>query len=100
MYAHGVLQGFADKATRDVFDKVNSKAARTLPISLHALIRRKLHMLGAATDLRDLALPGLRLEILKGKQAGRHSIRVNDQYRVTFRWAAGQAHDVRCEDYH
>lgn len=58
-------------------------------------------MLNAAHELRDLASPPAnRLEALKGDQKGRHSIRVNAQYRITFRFADGHAHDVRCEDYH
>ena len=44
--------------------------------------------------------PGNRLEALKGKQSGRHGIRVNEEYRITFRFEAGNAFDVRCEDYH
>jgi proteic killer suppression protein len=58
-------------------------------------------MLDATAKLDDLAAtPGNRLELLKGNQAGRHSIRVNDQYRVTFRWENGNAYEVRVEDYH
>ncbi len=95
-----MIQGFTNKATEDIFFEVNSKAARTFPQNLHRTIWRKLDVLDAARTLSDLALPGNRLEPLKGDQKGRHSIRVNNQYRVTFRWAAGQAHEVRCEDYH
>jgi proteic killer suppression protein len=63
--------------------------------------QRKLKALDVAASLDDLAIPsGNRLEKLKGEQAGRHSMRINDQYRVTFRWEAGHAHEVRVEDYH
>ena len=55
----------------------------------------------AAARVNDLVVPaGNRLEALKGNQAGRHSIRVNDQYRVTFRWESGHAYEVCVEDYH
>ena len=58
-------------------------------------------MLDAAETLADLAVPpGNRLEKLDGDRAGRHSIRVNEQYRVTFRWENGHAYEVRVEDYH
>jgi proteic killer suppression protein len=58
-------------------------------------------MLHAAVELRDLsAPPGNRLEALKGKLRGRYSLRVNDQYRITFKWAEGNAELVQVEDYH
>ena len=58
-------------------------------------------MLNAATELNDLrAPPGNRLEALKGDLKGKHSIRINDQWRVLFRWQAGDAHDVEIIDYH
>ena len=69
--------------------------------NIAAVARRKLRQLEVAGRLDDLRVPpGNRLELLKGDQARRYSIRVNDQYRITFRFADGQAHDVRCEDYH
>jgi toxin HigB-1 len=62
---------------------------------------RKLDMLDAATDLRTLsALPGNRLEALKGNRKGQHSIRINDQWRICFDWRAGHAYDVEIVDYH
>jgi proteic killer suppression protein len=58
-------------------------------------------MLDVAQALDDLrSPPGNRLEALKGDQRGRHSIRVDEQFRVTFRWEENHAHEVRCEDYH
>jgi proteic killer suppression protein len=61
----------------------------------------KLKWLDVAQRWSDLGSPpGNRLEALKGDQKGRHSIRVNDQYRVTFRWEGDNAYEVRCEDYH
>lgn len=61
---------------------------------------RKLMQLDSATSLRDLGLPGNRLEALKGNRKGQHSIRINDQYRVCFVWQRGDAYDVEIVDYH
>ena len=64
-------------------------------------MQRKLRMLDAATVLDDLRNPpGNRLEKLKGERAGQHSIRVNNQWRVCFRWRNGQPHDAEIVDYH
>ena len=69
--------------------------------SLWRVIQRKLKMLDVAQRISDLrSPPGNRLEALRGNQRGRHSIRVNEQYRVTFRWEGNHAYEVRCEDYH
>jgi toxin HigB-1 len=96
-----VIQSFADAATRDVFDGSDSKAARRIPKAIWPVVRRKLDLVNRATSLQDLAAaPGNRLEALKGDQRGRHRIRVNDRYRITFRFVDGQVHHVRCEDYH
>ncbi len=63
--------------------------------------RRKLEILDAAEKLEELRLPpGNRLEALKGDRAGQHSIRINDQWRICFRWKGGDAHDVEIVDYH
>ena len=95
-----MIRSWADKATEDVYDGANSRAARTIPRNAWAALRRKLDRLEAARELRDLSDPGLRLEPLKGDRRGRYSLRVNLQYRITFRWQDGDAYDVRCEDYH
>lgn len=96
-----MIQSFADAATVDVFNGRESKAARSLDKAVWPVIRRKLDLVSAAATLADLHVPpGNRLEALKGDQRGRHSIRVNDRYRITFRFENGNAHEVRCEDYH
>jgi toxin HigB-1 len=101
VYDAEVIRSFADDATEDVYYDDATKAARRLPKVLWPVIRRKLDAVHAARVLDDLrAPPGNRLEALKGNHAGRHSIRVNDQYRITFRFDAGDAWEVRCEDYH
>ena len=96
-----VIRSFGDAATEDIFHGTNSKAARTIPKALWPAVRRKLDMVNAATSLKGLRVPpGNRLEALKANRAGSFSIRVNDQYRITFRFEGEDAHDVRCEDYH
>ena len=62
--------------------------------------RRKLYQLDQAKELRDLSLPGSQLEALKGDRTGQHSIRINDRWRICFRWWDGNAHDVEIIDYH
>ena len=65
------------------------------------IAQRKLRQLDAATELRDLAAPpGNRLEALKGNRAGQYSIRINDRWRICFRWSGGDARDVEIVDYH
>jgi len=96
-----VIQSFADETTADLFRARNTRAARRVPADIWRIVQRKLKALDVAARLDDLRIPaGNRLEVLKGDQAGRHSIRVNEQYRVTFRWEQGHAHEVRVEDYH
>ncbi len=96
-----MIQSFADVPTADVFHGRDGRAARRLPRIIWPVIRRKLDTVNAARTLDDLrAPPGNRLEQLKGDRAGRHSIRVNDQYRIVFRFMDGDAYEVICEDYH
>ena len=96
-----MIQSFADETTVDLFRERNTRHARRVPRELWRSVQRKLKALDVALRLNDLTIPaGNRLERLKGRQAGRHSIRINDQYRVTFRWEQGDAHEVRVEDYH
>jgi proteic killer suppression protein len=95
------MRSVGDAATEGVFHGANTKAARTIPKNLWSVARRKLDMLNAATNVAALRIPpGNRLEALKGDRAGSFSIRVNDQYRISFRFEGEDAHDVRCEDYH
>ena len=68
--------------------------------SIEKVARIRLELLDAATSLRDLELPGLRLEALKGDRKGQHSIRINDQFRICFVWRDGDAYDVEIVDYH
>ena len=85
----------------DLFRDRNTRAARRIPRELWRVVQRKLKLLDAAGRLDDLRVPaGNRLEALKGSRVGRHSMRVNEQYRVTFRWESGHAYEVAVEDYH
>ena len=96
-----MIRSFRDETTADLFRERNTRAARRIPRDLWRGARRKLKLLDATGRLEDLLIPaGNRLEALKGDQAGRHSIRVNDQYRVTFRWESGHAYEACVEDYH
>lgn len=96
-----MIQSFADAATEDLFNGKDTKAARGFDKAVWPVIRRKLDALNAAAAVIDLRVPpGNRLEALKGDQECRFSIRVSDQYRVSFRFETGHAHEVRCEDYH
>jgi proteic killer suppression protein len=96
-----VIQSFADDTTVDLFRQRNTRAARRIPREVWRAVQRKFMVLDTAGRLDDLRIPaGNRLEPLKGGQAGRHSIRVNEKYRVTFRWESGHAYEVRVEDYH
>jgi proteic killer suppression protein len=96
-----LIASFKDKGTEDVFDGEDTKAARkALPSNLHDKGAGALDRLNSAVSLQSLSLPGLRLEKLKGDRRGQHSIRINDQYRVCFRWTDSGAEDVEIVDYH
>jgi proteic killer suppression protein len=95
-----VITSFADPATEDIYNGSNTKMARKIDRRVWPVLVRKLDILNAATTLSDLKSPGNRLERLKDDLAGYWSIRVNDQYRVIFQFAGGNATDVRCQDIH
>ena len=96
-----MIRSFGNRLAEDVFDDRRAAAVRRLPPASYPAARRKLLYLHEANDLRDLRVPpGNRLESLKGDRVGWFSIRVNDRWRVVFRWNAGQAFDVSIVDYH
>jgi proteic killer suppression protein len=97
-----VIRSFANTATEDLFNGVDSRRARAAcPSTLWPVVRRKLTQINRVRDLRELAIPpGNRLEALRGTRAGQHSIRVNQQFRVCFRWENGYADEVEVTDYH
>jgi proteic killer suppression protein len=93
---------FANDATEDIWDGIDSRAARrALPSNLHSLARRRLFAINTATRLADLGFPpGNGLEALAGARNGQHSIRINDRYRVCFRWNNEGCTEVEIVDYH
>ena len=96
-----MIHSFRDDTTADLFRERNTRSARRIPRDLWRGAQRELKLIDAAGKLEDLAIPaGNRLERLKGDQAGRHSLRINEQYRVTFHWESGHAYEVCVEDYH
>ena len=97
-----MIRSYARVGTRDVFDASDSTAARrTCPVSLWNIARRKLDQLHQAHALEDLqAPPANRLEKLKGDRMGQYSIRINERYRVCFRWTEHGPEDVEIVDYH
>lgn len=93
-----MICGFRDKNTEKIW---KNRYVRTIPPKLQKIALRKLLMLHAAEELKDLLIPpGNRLEHLRGDRRGLYSIRINDQYRICFRWEANNAHDVEITDYH
>jgi proteic killer suppression protein len=96
-----VIESFGNTLAEDLFEDKNSKATKAFPPELRRAARRKLQYVHEAADLRDLKTPpGNRLEGVKGDFRGLHSIRINDQWRVVFRWSGGNAFDVQIVDYH
>jgi toxin HigB-1 len=96
-----VIRSFRNQGTEDLFNGVDSKAARKVcPPNLIKVARRKLDEVNAAATLADLRSPGNMLEKLKDDRAGQHAIRINDQFRVCFTWADGDAEKVEVTDYH
>jgi toxin HigB-1 len=97
-----VIRSFADAATEDVFHgQATRRARQACPQVLWPVARRKLDQINRVRAVEDLRVPpGNRLERLRGKRSGQYSIRVNNQYRVCFRWEDGYADEVEITDYH
>lgn len=90
-----------DFACRETEKLWRGERSRRLPSDIQQVARRKLRMLNNAHAVEDLRIPpNNRLEKLKGNRAGQYSIRINDQWRLCFRWEDGNAHDVEIIDYH
>jgi proteic killer suppression protein len=93
-----MIRSFACKETERLF---NDESSRRLPTQIQRMARRKLLLLHQARRLDDLrAPPGNRLEALRGNRAGQHSIRINNQWWICFRWQGEDALDVEIVDYH
>ncbi|MEM6645833.1 MAG: type II toxin-antitoxin system RelE/ParE family toxin [Bacteroidota bacterium] len=97
-----MIQSFFDQASEDIFNGLSSRVARrALPQNLWRVAQRKLDQLDSATALQDLRVPpGNRLEALRRDRSGQHSIRINGQYRICFRWSEHGPQDVEIVDYH
>lgn len=93
-----MIRSIADRDTERVWRR---EPARRLDPRIHKTANRKLHQLDAAVSLDSMRVPpGNRLESLRGDRAGQHSIRINDQWRICFRWTGAGAEEVEIVDYH
>jgi proteic killer suppression protein len=96
-----MIESFGNRLAEDLYFDRQSRAARVFMPELRRIARRKLLYLHDAATLKDLRVPpGNRLEALKGSYKGKHSIRINEQWRIVFRWQNGNAFDVEIMDYH
>ncbi len=92
-----MIKNFADKDTKSLWDRQSVRRFR----AFERIALRKLVQLNAASSLDDLRFPpGNRLEALKGERRGQMSLRINDQWRICFRWSGGGVEDVEIVDYH
>jgi len=93
-----MIKSFKDKETEKIFSR---RLSSRLAQDIQHIARKKLVILDAAPGLNDLRTPpGNRLEALKGDRKGQHSIRINDRWRICFKWRDGNAYDVEISDYH
>lgn len=93
-----MIKSFADKATAAIF---TGELVRRLPHEIQGIARRKLKLIDAVSRVDELRIPpGNRLEMLSGDRAGLWSIRINDQWRICFRWEDGHAAEAEIVDYH
>lgn len=93
-----MIKSFGDSESETIF---NRSYSRKLPQDIQKRAHRKLKMIHAAADINDLRVPpGNRLKELKGKEKGWHSIRINQQWRICFKWREGDAYQVQIVDYH
>jgi len=100
-YVCFVIIGFGAKATEDLYNGITSARTRRIPTDIRQRALDRLTALNAASRLDDLRIPpSNRLEQLKGDLAVFWSVRVNDQWRIIFRWTDGQASEVSVTDYH
>ncbi len=96
-----MIVSFGDSGTEALYHGLRTKRVRRFPREIWRVACRKLDMIQYAHALKDLRVPpGNRLEALKGDRRGFHSIRINEQWRVVFRWHDGAAHEVSIVDYH
>ena len=96
------IRSFKNRGTEDInYGRASKEVLRVLPKELHRKAQVKLARVGAATSIQDFKeIKGNRFETLKGDRKGQYSIRINDQYRICFRWEEENALDVEITDYH
>jgi len=93
-----MIKTFNCRETQNLFHRTKSLK---LPNDIQKSALRKLEILNAAVNINDLRIPPANhLELLKGQMKGKHSIRINDQWRIVFRWNYGNAYEVEIIDYH
>lgn len=93
-----MIKGFRSKEAEKLWNRERSSK---LPANIQSKSRNKLAQIDAAIQVEDLRFPpGNRLEALSGRRSGQHSIRINQQWRICFRWEAGHAHEIEIVDYH
>ena len=93
-----MIKSFKDKETEKVY---NREGSRKLPADIQQVALRKLRMINNAKSLNDLKIPPANnLEKMKGDREGQHSVRINNQWRICFKWKSGNAHEVEIADYH
>jgi proteic killer suppression protein len=93
-----MIKSFGDKESEKIWNGIRSKK---LPNEIQEVARRKLRMINNALDINDLRIPPAnRLEKLKGDLQEHHSIRINNQWRIIFKWINNDAYDIRIVDYH
>jgi len=96
-----MITSFGDRRTEDLFHGKATSRIRRLPKDIHEVATRKLDMISAAMTVADLkSPPNNRLKQLRGNLKGFYSIRINDQWRIIFRWTHGDASEVTIVDYH
>jgi proteic killer suppression protein len=93
-----MIKSFRDKEAEKIFNRFFSGK---LPRNIHNIARKKLIIVDAVTEIDDLSVPAAnRLKALKGARKGQHSIRINNQWRICFKWKDGDSYDVQITDYH
>ncbi|MBW1906644.1 MAG: type II toxin-antitoxin system RelE/ParE family toxin [Deltaproteobacteria bacterium] len=96
-----MIRSFGNQLAEDLYYDRQTRLTRAFPQELRRAARRKILFLHDAAELRDLRIPpGNKLEALRGKMKGFHSIRINDQWRLLFVWRSGEAYEVQVADYH
>lgn len=93
-----MIKTFNCKETQKLFHRIKSLK---LPNDIQKIALRKLNIIHASADINDLRIPpSNHLKLMKGKYKGKHSIRINDQWRIMFKWQQGNAYEVEITDYH